>query len=215
MAGSQFGGEEEGDGREVVSSTRRLLAVFLGEAEGDVEELYDEYNGLRCQFLERIGFYGNYLTKGSHKKNVARRWHAQVPRTWKTSASVFQDVKSFREAKILHWNFCEFARQERIMSGYRCHARGVFVCKTARVVVVYEPRRWSGQVNPSFGPSMDDFVVRFGALAKVLIYGNQGEGNDCEKRVVRFGLCCWNRVKEKCIRWEKVVFIRAIVVVWW
>jgi hypothetical protein len=44
-----------------------------------------------------------------------------------------------------------------------------------------------------FGRAADRLLTHFKSAQHYIVYGNQTTTNDCEKRMLRFGTCCWGR----------------------
>jgi hypothetical protein len=76
-----------------------------------------------------------------------------------------------------------------------CHARGVFFYRPRKIFVNYESRTYEYQQSQWFGNPVNTFAKNYKSCKQLLIFGNQRDTDDCEKRVIRFGICCWNKFK--------------------
>jgi hypothetical protein len=167
-------------------------------------ELYDADNGIRQCILRAFGFHDEYLSYSSSVRTRGRKRLKGEGHNWASVSRVWRAVRSADNVRLINWTFTTFPNQERLRemhaeaaetaepkSAYTTHARGVFIDKERRIFAVYEPLAYADEVSEWFGASLNDFAKRYKSYTRLLIYGNQIETSDCEKRSLRFGICCW------------------------
>lgn len=174
---------------------KRLLFVATTTTDG----LYDSDQGIHQHILRALGFQGEYISYSSSRSGGRKRLKSQG-HNWASAARVFRAVRRSSSVKLLHWTYTAFKNQLRQAlppnhhpNPHLTHARGIFMDKQRMILLVYEPREYRGEICPWFGSSLNDFVRRFKAYRRLLVYGNQRKTHHCEKRTLRFGLCCWHR----------------------
>lgn len=174
-----------------IKEVKRLLNAYKND-----DDLYDECNGVRQDILRSIGFYDSYVTFQS-RSNKRRRSAPNAAPNWVTSAKAFRDLKARDVVRALSWTWMRGLPQDRYNV---THARGIFVIRHLKLVVTYDPRRllpedFDKATKRQFNPAHNDFVRRFPSTYRhVTVYGNQVKTWDCEKRVLRFGMCCLQRL---------------------
>jgi hypothetical protein len=168
-------------------------------------ELYDADQGVRQCVLRVFGFHDEYLSYSSSKSTQGKARLKGEGHNWSSVSRVWRAVRTAQRVKLIHWTYDAFQNQLRMTmhnaitpnttDPCSTHARGVFIDKGRRLFVVYEPRAFDGVICQWFGSSLNDFAKAYKSYSHLIIYGNQTTTSDCEKRVIRFGVCCWEKFR--------------------
>jgi hypothetical protein len=157
--------------------------------------LYDKWNGIRRNAMIAIGFYPSYLTY--HAGQKPHKLHAP---NWVSARTVFRENMRDNKSgiwRIVHWTFWPGLPSVR---PNLTHARGFFVDREKKLVIIYEPRKLEAKdlekaQHRMYNKAHSEFCKYFGAKYRfVTVFGSQVRSWDCEKRVLRFGFCCLKEV---------------------
>jgi hypothetical protein len=162
------------------------------------DELYDQDQGIKQHILRAFGFHDEYLSYSSNPSTMTRSRLKGEGHNWSSVSRVSKALRGVENIKLIHWNYSEFknqSRQQEATGAFVTHARGIFVDRVRGMFIVYEPNTYRGQVNQWFGASLNDFAKQYKGFVCTLAYGCQDTTSDCEKRVIRFGRCCWEQFR--------------------
>ena len=166
-------------------SKDKIFALLRAHKNDDA--LYDKDNGIRQEILRSIGFHDAYLTY--HK---SQRRHEWGPENWVSAQEAYNSMIVQGTSKLLHWTWVRGTPKTR---GNNTHARGLFVDTDQKVVITYEPRYCSPDDYANarvryYNKAHTEFLNKFRGYKFLTVCGNQQKTWDCEKRVLRFGMCC-------------------------
>ena len=156
-----------------------LLKKLLRAYKND-DALYDKDNGIRQEILRHVGFLDGYLTHYTGQKRYD--WG---PSNWLDASETFRGMREQKVQRVVFWTW------ERKLP----HSRGIFVDRKKKLGVIYEPRALEpSQVDNMkrryFNAAVTQLTNKIG-YNFLLVCGNQQKTWDCEKRVIQFGMCCF------------------------
>lgn len=183
-----------------VARWKRLLMV----PDTSTNELYDVSEGMRPCILRSLGFHDEYL---SYTSSPSTRYKKRLNGEGKNRSSVSRiwgATGRQQSIKLLFWTFASFRIQQRIADSdgnassgaFATHAGGVFVDISRALLLVYEPIAYKQQHSQWYGDCLNDYARLFKSYTRLPVYGNQQWTTDCEKRTLRFDLCCWEKFLE-------------------
>lgn len=169
------------------------------------DEIYDADQGVHQCVFRAFGFHDEY-DRYSSSNSTQRKIHLKGEgHNWSSVSRVWRAVRRSEKVMLIHWNYDAFKNQLRLASqatsatnnldAYSTHARGVFIDKRRRLFVVYEPRAFIGSISQWFDQSPNDFAKRYKSYTHLIVHGNQTTSSDCEKRVLRYVLCCFEKFR--------------------